>query len=85
MWYIFLRDRSDTELLISPKYNRSVKYLINKISYMQVEFAAKEDGFINVTNRDVTHIQDFIDEHKFWFDNEDEEYQWLVNLENELF
>lgn len=86
MWYIFLRNYSDTELLLSPKYNEKIKELINKITYMQVDFAFRSEELINLSNRPITTIQEFIREREYWYniDYDDEEYRYLKELKNEI-
>ncbi|MFL1672684.1 hypothetical protein [Paenibacillus dendritiformis] len=85
MWYIFLRDWSDTWLISSPKYNSRIGDLLEKITYPKVEFAfyANESNFVNVS-RLIEPIQEFLGERKYWYSDDDEELIWISELEEEL-
>jgi hypothetical protein len=86
MWYIFLRDYSDTELLISPRYNDKIKELINKLIYMKVEFAfhVLSMDFVNVADRSITPIQEFIQDRRNMYWGDDEEIEIINQLEFEV-
>lgn len=85
MWYIFLRDRSDTWLISSPKYNTRIRDLLEKITYPKVEFSfyAEESNFANVS-RLIEPIQEFLEERKCWYGVDEEERTWINELEEEL-
>lgn len=85
MWYIFLRSYSDTHLLTSPTYNDRICELINRLVHEQVEFAfyAIGSNFVNIS-RYIEPIQDFLRERKHWYDEDEEEYTLIRDLEKEL-
>jgi len=86
MWHIFLRDCSDTELLTSPIYNNKIKELINKITHMKVEFVfyTSQEKFINVGNRPIIQIQEFIQNYKYMHWDDEDYLSCLKELENEI-
>lgn len=85
MWYIFLRAWSDTWLISSSNYNSKIQILLEKLTFASAEFAfyANESNFVNVSKL-IEPIQEFLEERKYWYSEDEEQFAWINELEEEL-